>query len=382
MKRRVALFPTLALALVLAVLGGCSSGGDEQGEKSRNVARQAPEVSADVPDNEPVAQVAAQVSPSVVQVNIQAIQTTPFGPPQEGEGVGSGVIYRSDGYIVTNNHVIQDANEVNIAFADGSTERGEVVGTDPSTDLAVVRVDRDDLPAARFAEDANLIPGQLAVAIGSPAGFQSTVTAGVISGLNREVPAQFTGGQQDSALVDLVQTDAPISPGNSGGVLADRSGEVVGINVAYLPPELGAESIGFAVPSDTVVSVVDQLIENGRVSNPFLGVGLADLNPETAEQFGLSVQNGAIVTEVERGSPAEDAGLRARDVITALDSTQIGGSGALLGALRDYRPGNDVTLTVVRGGTGGEEEIEVELGERSAEAAPSGGRGQPGGRGR
>jgi S1-C subfamily serine protease len=361
LRRKVAFSAIFALAVVLA---GCSLGGDEPGPRSQNVAQEAPEASADIPEEEPVAQVAAQVGPSVVQVNVQAVETTPFGP-QEGEGVGSGVIYRRDGYIVTNNHVVQDAREVNVAFADGSQERGEVVGRDPSTEIAVVRVDRGDLPAAKFSEGADLVPGQLAVAIGSPSGFQSTVTEGVISGINREVPAQLTGGRQEAALVDLIQTDAPISPGSSGGALADRDGEVVGINVAYLPPQqTGAESIGFAIPSDTAVSVADQLIETGQVSNPYLGIRLADLSPEIAERFGLSTENGVIVIEAERGSPAAGAGLRPEDVITALGSTRIEDSGDLLAALRDYEPGDNVTLTILRGGTGSEESIVVELGER------------------
>ncbi|CAN5191625.1 hypothetical protein BH24ACT19_BH24ACT19_10210 [soil metagenome] len=360
--RREAVVITVVFALMTVVLAGCSLFEDEQAEKARNVAQTAPEVSGDIPENEPAAQVAAQVSPSVVQVNVQAVQRTPFGT-QEGQGVGSGVIYRRDGYLVTNNHVVAGASEVNIAFADGSTERGEVVGTDPSTDLAVVRVDRDDLPAAKFAENADLVPGQLAVAIGSPSGFASTVTAGVISGLNREVPAELTGGRQEESLVDLVQTDAPISPGNSGGALAGRSGEVVGINVAYLPPaETGAASIGFAIPSDTAISVADQLIEDGEATRPYLGVSLADLEPETAPQFALPVESGALVSQVVSGGPAEEAGIQTEDVIVGAGSTEIQDSGSLLGVLRDYRPGDSVDLTIVRNGE--EQEITVELGER------------------
>jgi serine protease Do len=357
----------LAFAVVVAVafVAGCSFGEDEAKTRALNVAQGVPDVSEEIPEDEPAARVAAQVGPSVVQVNVRAVQATPFGGVQEGSGVGSGVIYRRDGYIITNNHVVEGANEVNIAFADGSTETGEVVGTDPSTEIAVVRVDREDLPAAKFAEaGTDLVPGQLAVAIGSPSGFQSTVTAGVISGLNREIPAEITGGRREEALVDLIQTDAAISPGNSGGALLNRDGEVVGVNVAYLPPESGVESIGFAVPSDTAVSVADQLIESGRVSRPFLGVSNRDLTPEIAEQFDLPVQNGVIVVEVEPRGPADRAGLEREDVITALDSTPIEGSGDLLGALRDYRPGDTVTLTVLRGGAGGEENVEVELGER------------------
>ncbi|MDX6380029.1 MAG: hypothetical protein QOI57_1053 [Rubrobacteraceae bacterium] len=363
MKRKAALYLVLSLAFVLAVLvAGCSFSGDKSAEKAQNVAQQAPKVSADIPENEPVAQVAAQVSPSVVQVNVRAVQVTPFGP-QEGEGVGSGVIYRSDGYIITNNHVVQDADQVNVAFADGSTERGQVVGRDPTTETAVVKVDRSDLPAAKFSETHNLIVGQMAIAIGSPSGFQSTVTSGVISGLNREVPAKLTGGQQEAALVGLIQTDAAISPGNSGGALADRDGQVVGINVAYLPPgQTGAENIGFAIPSDTVVSVADQLIANGKATHPYLGISPADLTPEAAQRFGISVDSGAIVASVESGGPADDAGVKPGDVITALDSTAIKDSGDLLAALRNYKPGDSVTLTVVRNGS--ESSIDVKLGER------------------
>ena len=361
MERKAALFVALVSTLAVAVLAsGCSFGGNQPGPRAQNVAQEAPEVSSDVPEDEPVARIAAQVGPSVVQVNVQAIQLTPFGA-QQGQGLGSGVIYRRDGYIITNNHVVENASEVNVAFADGSTERGEVVGADPSTEIAVVRVNRDDLPAAKFAEGSPTV-GQLAVAIGSPSGFQSTVTEGVVSGLNREVPGRLTRGQQEAALVDLIQTDAAISPGSSGGALVDRSGEVIGINVAYLPPETRAESIGFAIPSETATSVADQLIENGRVSNPFLGVrGLRDLTPDIARQFELSVESGAIFAEVVPGGPADVAGMNSGDVITALGSAEIADSGDLLAALRDYRPGDDVTLTVVRGGRGNEVSVEVEL---------------------
>lgn len=366
-RRRLAL---LVLAALLAMTGGCTFGGDEpegsqQQAEAANVAQETPEPPPGVPGDEPVAQVASQVGPSVVQVNVEAIQETPFGAQEEVQGLGSGVIYREDGFIVTNNHVVQDASGVNIAFADGSVERGEVVGNDPATDLAVVRVERGGLPAARFRENADLTPGQLAVAIGSPSGFQSTVTAGVISGINRSLPPELTGN--DTSLVDLIQTDAAISPGNSGGGLADRDGEIVGINVAYLPPsQTGAENIGFAIPSDTAISVADQLIEDGEATQPFLGVGqLTELSPETAEQFGVGVESGVLVGEVERGGPAGAAGLERGDVITAAGDVGVASYGDLLGALRDYRPGDTINLTVVR--DDGEQQFEVELGERPQE---------------
>ena len=357
----------LALPITLAMLaltGGCTFGGDEpegSGQKAAHVAQEAPAPAEGVPENEPVAQVASQVEPSIVQVNVEAIQETPFGTQEEAQGLGSGVIYREDGYIVTNNHVVRGASEVNIAFADGSIERGEVIGTDPSTDLAVVKVERGNLPAARFRESADLTPGQLAVAIGSPSGFQSTVTAGVVSGLNRSLPPELTRG--DPSLVDLIQTDAAISPGNSGGGLADRAGEIIGINVAYLPPaQTGAENIGFAIPSDTAISVADQLIEDGEATQPFLGVDLGELSPEDAEQFGIPVESGVLVANVQRGGPAADAGLERGDVITAAADVEVASYGDLLGALRDYRPGDTINLTVVRDGD--EQQFEVKLGER------------------
>jgi serine protease Do len=348
----------LVLVLVTVLLAGCS---EEPGPRQEHVAQVAAQAPPQIPDDEPVAQVASQVGPSVVQINVEATQNTPFGP-QRGEGVGSGVIYRKDGYIITNNHVVEGASELSVAFADGTTERAEVVGRDPDTEIAVIRVGRDDLPAAKFADSDNLAVGQLAVAIGSPSGFESTVTSGVISGLGREFPPEYTGGTLDRSLVDLIQTDAAISPGNSGGALVDRDGEIIGINVAYLPPaETGAVNIGFAVPSDTAVSVADQLIDTGQVSSAYLGIYTTDLSPEDAERFGLPVNSGAIVREVEPGAAAE-AGVVRGDIIVALGDAPIEGSGDLLGALRDYQPGDTVGLTVVRDGD--EQTLEVTLGER------------------
>jgi serine protease Do len=348
----------LVLLFVLLALAGCS---EEIGPGQQHVAQAPAQASPQIPEDEPVAQVASQVGPSVVQVNVQATQTTPFGPQSE-EGVGSGVIYRDDGYVITNNHVVEGATEVSVAFADGTTERAEVVGRDRRTEIAVVRVDRNDLPAASFSDSEDLVVGQLAVAIGSPSGFESTVTAGVISGLGREFPAEYTGGF-DPALVDLIQTDAAISPGNSGGALVNRDGEIIGINVAYLPPaETGAVNIGFAIPSDTTVSVADQLIETGEVSSAYLGVGTTDLSPEDAERFGLPVESGAIVEQVEPGTGASAAGVRSGDIIVGLGDASIENTGDLLGALRDYQPGDTVELTVVRDGD--EQTLDVTLGER------------------
>jgi serine protease Do len=351
-------------AVALSLLVGCSAEGTgTKQERAVPAAQSSAEVSSRIPGDEPVARVAAEVGPSVVQVNVEVAQQTPLGR-QRGEGLGSGVIYREDGYVITNNHVVEGASAVSVSFADGTTERAEVVGADPNSEIAVLRVDRDGLPAASFSED-DLLVGQLAVAIGSPSGFEATVTSGVVSAVGREFPPELTGGDPEAtrALVDLVQTDAAISPGNSGGALADRDGEVIGVNVAYLPPsETGAVNLGFAIPADTAASIADQLIETGEVSTPYLGVITQDLSQEDAERFGLPTDAGALVERVEPGSGAAEAGVRRGDVIIVLGDSEIRSYGDLLGALRDYQPGDTATLTVFRGGD--ERTLHVTLGER------------------
>jgi serine protease Do len=366
--RTAALVAALATVLAAVMLAGCSQRQPaSRGNNADNAAEASPQASSQapshVPADEPVALVASKVGPSVVQVNVRAVQKTPFGT-QKGEGIGSGVIYRPDGYIITNNHVVEDATGVNVAFADGTTERASVVGTDPNTEIAVLKVNRDDLPAASFNENTPIV-GQLAVAIGSPSGFESTVTSGIVSGLGREFPPELTRGTSAArALVDLIQTDAAISPGNSGGALADRAGRIIGINVAYLPPaETGAENLGFAIPSDTAVSVADQLIDTGKVSTAYLGVITTDLSPEDASKFDLPVDSGALVEQVVPGSGAADAGVQKGDIITALGGARVERYGDLLGALRDYAPGDTVTLTVFRDGD--ETKLEVTLGKKS-----------------
>ena len=335
----------LASILMLAVVAaGCSTEGSAATQK--NVAQAPPKASSKIPDDEPVAQVASQVEQSVVQVNVRGVENTPFGA-QESQGTGSGVIYRKDGYIVTNDHVVKGASQVNVAFADGSTERADIVGHDPLTDLAVIHVNRNNLPAASFQAKENLTVGQLAVAIGSPSGFESTVTSGVVSGIAREIPTELTG-RLDPSLVDLIQTDAAISPGNSGGALVNRDGRIIGINVAYLPANTGAVNIGFAIPSDTAVSVANQLIATGKVSTPYLGVETADLSQQDAGRFDHAANSGAIVADVVSGSAADNAGVRVQDIVTALNGAKIESSGDLFGALRDYKPGDNVKLTVVR----------------------------------
>jgi serine protease Do len=362
-SRSKAISASLVLGTIL--LAGCSE--KEPGPRADPLGDITAETSpqASIPAEEPVARVASKVGPSVVQVNVRAVRETPLGT-QRGESLGSGVIYRPDGYIVTNNHVIEGATNVNVAFADGTIEDANIVGTDPNTEIAVIKANRDDLPAATFDSGDAPVVGQLAVAIGSPSGFESTVTSGVVSGVGREFPPELTGSgtAARNALTDLIQTDAAISPGNSGGALANRDGQIIGVNVAYLPPaQTGAVNLGFAVPSDTVVSVADQLIEEGEVTTPYLGVLTTDLSPQDAGRFDLPIDSGALVKQAVPGGPAREAGVRQGDIITALGDAQIVSYGDLLGALRDHEPGETVTLTIFRNGV--EKKLEVTLGEMS-----------------
>ena len=347
----------LAVAAVslAALLGGCSA--DEEAGPTTGAAPVEP--AAPQPQEEETDEAEALTIPEIVRRLEPSIVTLRVGTAR-GEGGGSGVIWAADGTIVTNNHVVEDAEALEVVFASGQRLDGEVQATDPLTDLAVVRVDRDDLPAATFAEDLPQV-GELAVAMGSPLGFEETVTAGIISGLHRSIPS----GGQTPALVDLLQTDAPISPGNSGGALVGAEGTVLGINTAYIPPEARAVSIGFAIPAPTVASVVTQLIETGRVEHAYLGVRPAELTQELAERFDLDVEAGAIVLQVLADTPAERAGIREGDVIVALDDREITSVEDLYAALREFRPESRVAVRLVREGE--ERTVEVTLAARTAD---------------
>jgi len=216
-------------------------------------------------------------------------------------GQGSGVVYDEDGRVVTNNHVTASASRVQIAFADGAQVPARVHATDAVVDLAVLKMEQTKkAPRAEFATTLPRV-GDLAIALGDPLGFANSVTAGVVSGLHRSIPGSAA---QSASLVDLIQTDAPISPGNSGGALVGADGNVLGINVAYLPPETGSASIGFAIPAQTVTATVDELLESGRAQHAFIGIRPAIPTPGMAQQFGLEVSEGVLVLSVEPGGPA------------------------------------------------------------------------------
>jgi serine protease DegQ len=274
--------------------------------------------------------IVSRVEPSVVTVKLRG-------------GSGSGVIWDAGGVIVTNNHVVESGGPVQIAFADGSRAGARMLAADPRSDLAVLRAERTGLPAAVFA-DALPRVGELAIALGSPLGFENTVTAGIVSGLGRSIPGS------GPSLADLIQTDAPISPGNSGGALVNAEGKVIGLNVAYIPPEASAVSIGFAIPSPRVVDVVRQLLDDGTVDYAYLGVRYQEVSPNMAQQFNLPVTSGVVVTEVIKGSPAASAGLRPGDIIVEAGGRPVRDSGDLTLALRDKRPGDQIPLEAVRSG--------------------------------
>ncbi|WP_026545599.1 trypsin-like peptidase domain-containing protein [Arthrobacter sp. 35/47] len=317
-----------------AVSPGTASPGGNDG----NVG--GPPSAADIP------QIIDDVQPSVVTIFL------------ERGGLGSGVIYSEDGLIITNEHVVRGAEEVQVAFADGQRVAGTVVATDVVTDLALVQADRTGLPPAEFQTELPEV-GELAVVIGSPLGFENTATAGIISGLHREIPGSATNS---ASLVDLVQTDAAISPGNSGGALVNSRGQVVGISEAYIPPQAGAVSLGFAIPAGTAVEVVEELLEDGSAEHAFLGLAPRTVTPQIAQQLGVSAEQGVVVLAVENGGPADEAGIRAGDILVSLDGEPLASAEQLLAALRAFNPGETVTAELIREGENSE--VDIVLGER------------------
>jgi S1-C subfamily serine protease len=309
----------------------------------------------------PAQDVAKVLGPSVVNIKV--------GDGQRYSAEGSGVIYRADGLIITNNHVVTDESTgqsvatIKVTLATGEELDGTLVGRDPSTEIAVIKVSAShDLPAATFVKDLPAV-GEYAIAIGSPLGYENSVTLGVVSGLGRQV--EGVTGDEATALSNLIQTDAPISPGNSGGALANSKGEVIGINVAYLPPgETGAVNIGFAIPSTTASSVADQIIATGKAVHAYMGVGTQPVTPELQQQYNLSRSSGLLIAEVAPNSPAAAAGLQQGDIIVKVNGQEITDSANLVTLVRGMKPGDQVQLTIDRDGQ--EQTITVTLADRPA----------------
>jgi serine protease DegQ len=335
--------------LLAAVLAGCSLAQEPQARSAPapvTAAAAQANASAQAATAGDIPGIVRKVEPSVVTIS-------------HDQGTGSGVVWSRDGVVVTNAHVVGSVRTVEVAFFDGRRADGRVRAIDPDTDLAVVDVERKDLRPATFQKQLPAV-GELAVAMGSPLGFQNTITAGIISGLHREIPGSAEQGIR--SLVDLIQTDAAISPGNSGGALVNGRGQVVGINVAYIPPEQGAVAIGFAIPGATAVDVVGQLLGNGRATHSYLGIQPDQVTRDVATQLGLDQARGVVVLEVVGDGPAAKAGLRPGDVIVRMDDANVDTVEDLFGELRQRRPGSQVRLTFIRDGR--EQQATVTLADR------------------
>jgi 2-alkenal reductase len=297
-----------------------------------------------------ITQVVKQVGPAVVTVEGQVPgQMTPFGMTAGGTVSGSGVFISDKGYILTNNHVIDGVQNLSVTLSDGSKRDATLVGADMYSDLAVLKVDGAVPGVAKLGNSDNLNPGETVIAIGSPLGeFMNSVTVGVVSATGRSID---TG--QGYKVEGLIQTDAAINSGNSGGPLVDLAGEVIGIN-SMIVRDSGsgtvAEGLGFSIPSNTVQVIAGQIIQNGKVSRPYVGVRWQPISPDIASMYRLPVQWGAYVTMVESGSPAEQAGLQRGDIITKIGSVELNENNSYINTLFQFNPGDTVTLEFVRDG--------------------------------
>lgn len=344
---------TIAAALLLAAgVGGAVGAGVAQQTDSDSVAQSTSTSAQPVAQtSSSVAGVYQRVKDGVVEVSTSTgAQADPFGNQSPGGATGSGFVIDKEGHIVTNQHVVDGAESVTVRFSDGTEVDAKVVGTDPSTDIAVLDVDRpsSQLIPLTFAGDGSLEVGDAVVAIGSPFGLEGTLTTGVISALGREIesPNGFT-------IENAVQTDAALNHGNSGGPVLDTQGRVVGVAAQIRSESGGSDGIGYAIPGDTAERVARELIQDGSVEHAYLGVSLRDDGPAT-------------IMEVVSGSPAGRAGLQAGDEVTAVDGEAIKTGDELRAAIDAEKPGDEITLTIKRAGD--ERTVQVTLGQRPATA--------------
>ena len=305
----------------------------------------------------PIVVVAHNVLPSVVNIQTEATirrrAVDPFFDPfgffggreraYTSQSLGSGFVWSSDGIIVTNNHVVEGASRITVNFNDGKQLPAKLIGVDPDSDLAVLRVD-GKIPAAVIGTSSDLMIGETVVAVGNPFGLSGTVTTGVVSALGRSVPSQ----DQTRTFTDFIQTDASINPGNSGGPLLNIEGKVIGINVAIYQ---NAQGIGFAIPVDRARKVIQDLLRYGEVHAAWIGAVTATLTPEESKRLGIATQRGALVARVFSGSPADAAGLRAGDVITSVGGKPVDSRESFSTATATLAAGQPVTLSIIRGGS-------------------------------
>ncbi|GAB1235063.1 Do family serine endopeptidase [Ferrigenium sp. UT5] len=278
------------------------------------------------------------------------------GVPQQNSSLGSGVIVSNDGYILTNHHVVESADQIEVALADGRKAKGHIIGTDPETDLAVIKIEAGDtLPAITFASAEAAHVGDIVLAIGNPFGVGQTVTMGIVSALKRNHLGLNT-------FENFIQTDAAINPGNSGGALVDAEGNLLGINSAIYSPNGGSLGIGFAIPVSTAKKVMEQIIQNGSVTRGWIGVAVQDMTPELAESFKLNDAQGVLISEIMRGSPADKAGIKPGDILIGIGDNTMIDSASMLEIISALPPGNPVALRLLR--NQGEVVVQVKVGKR------------------
>ncbi len=326
--------------------------------------------------SETFATIAERVKPSVVRITSKRVTRqaqaqrfwSPFeeffggGPPRNAQprpvqGLGSGVIVSEDGYILTNNHVVEDAERLTVQLSDEREAEAEIIGLDPRTDLAVIKVDFDDLPVLAFGDSDKLRVGEWVLAVGNPFGLNHTVTAGIVSakGRSRVLPVR------NSTYENFIQTDAAINPGNSGGALVDLDGNLMGINTAISTRTGGYQGVGFAVPANMARKIMTRLVEDGRVSRGYLGVQIRDLDEDLAASMGLEDKAGALISVIMDDGPAIESDLQVEDVVVSLNGADVENTDDLRNRIADIAPGTEVELEVIRDGA--PQTVMIELGE-------------------
>ena len=289
-----------------------------------------------------ITEVVAKIKPSVVAINVEIVTYDIFNRPTTGEGAGSGWIISEDGYIVTNNHVVGDAEKVAVVMEDGSSYIAEQVKTDPLTDLAIVKINANNLPAIKAGDSSKLEVGEWVVAIGNALGEGTSATVGVVSVTN--VSVSTSPGQ---TLHNLIQTDAAINPGNSGGPLVNMAGEIIGINSIKVA-QVGVEGMGYAICINQAMPIINELMKTGYIVRPWIGTGAYTVDSFVASMYNLAVDKGVLVTEVASGSPAAKAGLEAGDIITKVEEKEITSVDELLTLVNTYKVGQTVKINFWR----------------------------------
>ena len=366
----------LLLALVLVAIISAAAGihrGRQSAQPFFTVAA-ASGPDSGVPFNGSFAPIVKKVIPSVVNISSTHIVQTPLNPlfedpffkrffggvprKEKEHSLGSGVVMSPDGYVLTNSHVVEGGTDIEVSFGDQAQIPARIVGTDPRTDLAVIKLDRSGLTPLPLADSSEVQVGDIALAIGDPFGIGRTVTMGIVSATSR-------GNLGIESEEDFIQTDAAINPGNSGGALINARGELIGINTAILSPTGGNLGIGFAVPSNMARFAMEQISKSGRVIRGYLGVVIQPLTTDLAKQFGFNGTNGALIREVEAGSPAEQAGLKQGYIVTAINGKPVTDSRNLQLAISQMAPGSTVNLSVFNDGR--QQQVSVKLAEEPAQ---------------